>query len=193
MRMPFFRLAVAAVFVSLAGSGMSGRAADEYTVDAVHSSVTFKVPHLGISFIHGRFNAVSGNFTIDPDNADKSSFAMTIKTDSVDTNNKGRDAHLCKADFFNATQFPSITFKSTSVKAVKDGYEVKGDLTLHGETKPISFTLKGGKKAQFPPGAQRTGFSTDLTIKRSDFKMDKMLQMIGDEVPVSISFEGVKK
>ena len=68
-----------------------------------------------------------------------------------------------------------------------------GDFSLHGVTKPITFALVGGKRAEFPPGMQRTGFSTELTFKRSDFGMDKMLEAIGDEIKASISFEGVKK
>jgi polyisoprenoid-binding protein YceI len=166
--------------------------ADEYALDDSHTSVSFKIQHLGLSWVHGRFDDVSGTFGIDKD-ASKSSFSLTIKTKSIDTNNKKRDDHLSSGDFFNIAQYPTITFKSTAVKAVDGGYEVKGDLTMHGETKSVSFTLKGGKEAEFPKGVHRTGFSTDLTLKRSEFGMDKLANAIGDEVQISISFEGVKK
>jgi polyisoprenoid-binding protein YceI len=155
--------------------------------------VTFKVQHIGISWVHGRFNEFSGSFVIDRDDPGKCSFTLTIKAESIDTANSMRDNHLRGPDFFNVKQFPAIEFKSTSVKGIDGGYEVTGDLTLHGETRPITFSLKGGKTAEFPKGVQRIGFTTDLTLKRSDFKMDRLLNAVGDEVPISISFEGIKK
>jgi polyisoprenoid-binding protein YceI len=186
MRRAFLAATVFA-FTLVAGTAR----ADDYTVDAVHSSVGFKIQHLGLSWIQGRFNDVSGSFVLDKDPA-KSSFTLNIKAESIDTNNKNRDDHLKGGDFFNVKQYASISFKSTSVKAVDGGYEVKGDLTMHGETKPISFTLKGGKEVDFM-GKKHTGFSTELTLKRSDFGMEKFKEMLSDEVPVAVSFEGVKK
>jgi polyisoprenoid-binding protein YceI len=168
------------------------RAAD-YTIDTAHSGVNFKISHAGLAWIFGRFNEFSGNFTIDPDEASKCSFSMTIQARSVDTNNKKRDDHLRSGDFFNIKQYPTLSFKSTSVKAVKGGYQVTGDFTLHGVAKSITFKLVGGRTAEFPKGVQRTGFSTELSIKRSDFGMKKGLEFVGDEVYLSISFEGTKK
>jgi polyisoprenoid-binding protein YceI len=191
MRKWFSFAALAVVLLSFA-SASPARAADDYALDAMHTGVNFKISHLGLSWTYGRFNDVSGSFSID-DSADKCSFNLTIKTDSVDSGNKKRDEHLKAPDFFNAKQYPTITFKSTSVKAAKGGYEVTGDLTLHGKSKSVTFTLVGGRKAEFPKGVQRTGYSTELVIKRSDFGMDKMKEAIGDEVYVSISFEGTKK
>lgn len=169
----------------------SSATADDYAIDPVHSSVTFKCEHMGISWVHGRFNAFSGSVSYDKANPAKSSFEMTIKADSVDSGNKQRDAHLMNADFFDAKQFANITFKSTSVKPVKDGLEVEGDFTMHGTTKKIKFVLKGGKEADMR-GKKIIGFWTDLTLKRSDYAMKEM-QGLGDEVPVSISFEAGKK
>ena len=111
----------------------------------------------------------------------------------MDTNNAGRDNHLRSPDFFNAKQYSSVNFKSTAVKPVEGGYEVTGDLTLHGKTKPVTFTLKGGGKAEFPKGTSRTGFSTDFVIKRTDFGVGKPMPALGDDVHVSIDFEGVTK
>lgn len=169
----------------------SSRAADNFKLDPVHSSVSFKIEHAGVSFVHGRFNEMTGSFTLDPDPS-KCSFSLNCKVESVDTNNKARDKHLQGGDFFNSAQFPVISFKSTSVKAVSGGYEVTGDLTMHGKSKPLTFTLKGGKKTQFPPGTERTGFSTDLSLKRSEYGMDKMMQALGDEVFISVGMEGTK-
>ena len=180
-----------AALLSIAMLSVSGRA-DDYTVDPAHVGVNFKISHLGLSWTFGRFNDISGTFSIDPDPA-KSSFALNIKTESVDTGNAKRDEHLRSPDFFNAKQFPAITFKSTAVKPTDAGFQVTGDFTLHGVTKPITFLLLGGRKAEFPPGTQRTGYTTELSIKRSDYGFDKFKDAVGDEVQISISFEGVKK
>jgi polyisoprenoid-binding protein YceI len=191
MRQHFLATGLAVVLLSAAA--IPARAADDYAMDGMHSGVTFKIQHLGLSWIYGRFDDFAGGFTIDADDAGKCLFGISIKAETIDTNNQKRDDHLRSPDFFNVKQFPTISFKSTAVKAIKDGYEVTGDLTLHGVTKPVTFKLNGGKKAEFPKNVQRTGFSTELTIKRSDFGMDKMLEAIGDEVYISISIEGVKK
>jgi len=184
---------LAAVLVAGLGAAPAP-AADDYNIDAMHSGVNFKISHLGLSWVPGRFNDYSGSFTIDPDPS-QCSFNLTIKPESIDTNNAKRDEHLRSPDFFNAKQFPVITFKSTSVAkaAVEGSYLVAGDLTLHGVTKPVNFTLVGGRKAEFPKGVQRTGFSTELTIKRADYGMDKGIEAVGNEVYIAISFEGVKK
>jgi polyisoprenoid-binding protein YceI len=193
MRERFLCCVVAAVVAAGVGAGASAQAADNYAVDPVHSGITFKISHLGLSWIPGRFDGFSGNFTIDPEDASKCAFAMTIKPESVNTNNSKRDDHLRSPDFFNVKQFPAVTFKSTSIKPIKNGYEVTGELTLHGVTKPVKFELVGGGKAQFPPGVQRMGFSTDFAIKRADFGIDKFEKMLGENVYVSVSFEGTKK
>lgn len=189
MRLRCPKSIIACFVLALSASGV--RAADEFAIDAAHSSVYFKVSHGGFSDLHGRFNSFSGKFAIDADPS-KSSFELTIKADSVDTGNQGRDGHLRNPDFFNTQQYPAITFKSTSVKAGKDGLDVTGDLTMHGKTKPVSFTLKGGKTAP-DRDSVRTGYSTVFSLKRSDFDMSKMLDAIGDEVHVSIGIEGTKK
>jgi polyisoprenoid-binding protein YceI len=105
----------------------------------------------------------------------------------------GRDTHLRGPDFFNVKQYPVISFASTSVKPSEEGYEVTGDLTLHGATKPVTFSLKGGKSAEFPAGVKRTGYSTELVLKRSEFGVGKPMPVLGDDIFVSISFEGTKK
>jgi polyisoprenoid-binding protein YceI len=186
------RLFVGAVALTLATIPCLS-AADDYKVDGVHSSISFQVQHFGISYVHGRFNEMAGEFSIDKADPSKSSCTLTIKTESVDTNNKGRDTHLKSGDFFNVKQFPTITFKSKSFKAVEGGYEVTGDLTLHGETKPITFKLSGGKEIDSPKMGKRIGFWADLKINRSEFGMNKMLEGIGDPVYISVGVEGTKK
>jgi polyisoprenoid-binding protein YceI len=176
----------------LLGSSSVVKAGDSYSLDPAHTSVTFKVEHAGLSWTHGRFNDVSGDFRVDPDNPSASGFALAIKTVSLDTGNTKRDEHLSSPDFFNTKQFPLISFKSTAVKRVEKGLEVTGDFTLHGETKTLTLLLTGGKTGEFPPGVHRRGYTTQLKIKRSDYGMDKMIPAAGDEVVIEISFEGVK-
>ena len=155
--------------------------------------MTFKARHLDISWIHGRFNDVDGKFSIDREHPSKSTFHLVIKTDSVDTANKARDEHLRQPDYFDTKQFPTIEFKSTSTKAVEGGYEVTGDFTMHGVTKKITFVLKGGKEHQFKD-VKRVAFSTELTLKRSDFGFDKnAIGPIGDEAIILIDCEGMRK
>ena len=187
----FFMTAAAGLFIL--APQKSTFAADNYGVDGVHSSISFKIQHMGISQVHGRFNKFDGTFAIDKADPAKSSFTLTIKADSVDTGNEGRDKHLRSPDFFDTKQHADITFKSTSVKAARDGYEVEGDLTMHGKTKKTKLVLQGGKEIDFQ-GMKKTGFISDVTIKRSDFGMvDKMPGALGDEVYVSIGLEGAKK
>jgi polyisoprenoid-binding protein YceI len=175
------------------GLGITAHA-DDYTIDAVHSGVSFQISHLDLSYVQGRFNDFSGSFSIDTADPTRSSFSLVIKTESVDTNNTGRDGHLKSPDFFNVKQFPTISFKSTSVKPIDGGYEVTGDLTMHGATNPVTFSLKGGKSAEFPKGVSRTGFTTSqIVVKRSDFGVGKPMPILGDEVYIAIGFEGMKK
>jgi polyisoprenoid-binding protein YceI len=189
-----FRTVLASLFLSLVVV-LPARAADEYTIDSMHTGISFKISHLGLSWVFGTFKNVAGHFTIDPDNPARSAFAMTIKADSIDTANAKRDEHLRSPDFFNTKQFPTLSFESTSVKPIDGGYDVTGNLNLHGETKPISFQVKGGQKAEFPPGVQRTGYTAEFVVKRSDFGVGaaKFANALGDEVYITVSFEGTRK
>src|SRR4029077_1812864 len=113
------RLAIVLIACVAFAANSSSAVANDYAIDPIHSSVTFKAEHMGISWVHGRFNSFSGSVSYDKADPAKSSFEMTIKADSVDSGNKQRDLHLMNADFFDAKQFANITFKSTSVKAAK--------------------------------------------------------------------------
>lgn len=179
--------------VGMAVIGNSARAADEYAYDLVHSSVSFKARHLDISWIHGRFNEVDGKFSLDRQDPSKSTFQLTIKADSIDTANKARDEHLRQPDYFDTKQFPTIEFKSTKTKAIEGGFEVTGDFTMHGTTRPITLVLKGGKEIE-SRGVKRVGFSTEFTLKRSDYGFDKnAIGPIGDEARIIIDCEGMRK
>jgi len=181
------------VFSAVLAGAAIARGADEYAIDPMHSGVAFKISHLGLSWIHGRFDEFSGHFAIDPQDPASCSFELTISAQSIDTNNRKRDDHLRSPDFFNVKQFPALTFKSTAVQPVKDGYDVTGDLTLHGVTRPVTLKLVGGRSAEFPKGVHRTGFSAEFVIKRSDFGISKFAEAVGDNVYAEVSFEGTKK
>jgi polyisoprenoid-binding protein YceI len=185
-------IALAIVATCCAGNKATW-AADEYDYDLVHSSVSFKARHLDISWIHGRFNQVSGKFSLDREDPSKSTFALTIQADSVDTANKARDEHLRQPDYFDTKQFPTIEFKSTQVKAIDGGYQVTGDFTMHGTTRQITFDMMGGKEQDFR-GTKRVGFSTELSVKRSDYNFDpSAIGPIGDKALIMIDCEGVRK
>lgn len=191
----FFMVGISALVIGTVfwSCGRSASAADEYAYDLVHSSVSFKARHLDISWIHGRFNEVEGKFSLDREEPSKSTFKLTINADSVDTANKARDEHLRQPDYFDTKQFPTIEFKSTSTKAIEGGYEVMGDFTMHGTTKNILIVLKGGTEHDFKK-VKRVAFSTELSLKRSDFGFDEnAIGPIGDEALIMIDCEGVRK
>jgi len=190
----FFLVGISTLVIGIVfwSCGRSASAADEYAYDLVHSSVSFKARHLDISWIHGRFNEVEGKFSLDREQPSKSTFELTINADSVDTANEARDEHLRQPDYFDTKQFPTIEFKSTSTKAIEGGYEVTGDFTMHGTTKNIMIVLKGGKEHDFKK-VKRVAFSTELSLKRSDFGFDKnAIGPIGDEALITIDCEGVR-
>src|SRR5262249_49789347 len=138
MAMIMKRLAFAAAFLSFAGLvAPAVDAADTFKVDTVHSSIVFKVKHMNTSYAWGRFNDFTGTFSLDDQDPGASTLDFVVKATSIDTGNAMRDRHLKSPDFFNAAQYQTITFKSTSVTKGGEDYEVKGNLTLHGVTKPI--------------------------------------------------------
>lgn len=192
LRRSFAFLAVASAM--LLGSVV--HAADTYKVDPVHSAVIFRIGHFNIGQVYGRFNLTenAGTFTIDTANPENNSFEIVIDADKIDTGNAKRDDHLRGADFFNVKQFPQITFKSTSVKSAGENvYDVTGDLTLHGVTKPITIQVTKLGEGKDPMGGYRAGLAAEFTVKRSDYGMTGMLEGIGDEVTLMIAFEGVKE
>jgi polyisoprenoid-binding protein YceI len=183
------------ILVTLLSSlGVAAQAADTYQIDPVHSSVLFKVRHLNITDLYGRFDDISGTVTLDPANAADDSLDLQIKTDSIDTHNDKRNQDLKSPDFLNAKQFPTITFKSTKVeKAGDDTYNVTGNLTFRGVTKPVSLQFKKTGEGKGMKDEYRAGGETQFTIKRSDFGMNFMQGVAGDDVTLIISLEGIKK
>ena len=187
--------------VVLAAVPLAATAAPEtYTVDPLHSSVLFAIDHLGLSTVHGRFDKFAGKFAIDRA-AKKGEVELTIDTASVDTNDndkgsrqRSRDEHLRSADFFNAAEFPKMTYKSTNVVFTGDNpTTVEGNLTLLGVTKPVSLKLERFKcNAATATAKERCGGDGTGKVKRSDFGMSRGIPQIGDELQLTISFEANK-
>jgi polyisoprenoid-binding protein YceI len=179
---PLFALGVA-----LTGQA---RAADTYEIDPVHSAVLFSVQHQGAGWVWGRFTDFSGALTLDAAAPDRSTVELTVKAGSVLTDNEKRDQHLRSPDFFNARQFPVLTFKSRAVKVLgPERAEVSGDLTLKGVTRKVTAQVTR-------TGAQGdlVGLEATLSIKRSEFGMGWGVgQGLGDEVRLVIAVEAKKK
>jgi polyisoprenoid-binding protein YceI len=178
--------------IALGSLGMAVHAADTFKIDPVDSSVVFSVTHFGTNF-YGRFNDVKGTVVFDNADPSKSSVELTIPVESVDTHNEKRDQDLKGPDFFNAKQFPVTTFKSKKVEASGDSYNVTGDLTLHGVTKPLTLEIKKGGEVKGMKGEIHGGGETKLTIKRSDHGMNFMQGPVGDEINIVVSLVGVKQ
>jgi polyisoprenoid-binding protein YceI len=169
-------------------------ATETYEVDPVHSAVVFRIKHLGIAYVYGRFNDLSGTLKIDSETSGSSVVEIYAKTKNVDTFHSERDNHLRSSDFFNAKKFPVISFKSKSfTKVSRDMYELTGDLSLHGVTRPLTVKVQRTGSGKDPWGGFRIGFETTFTIRRSDFGMQYMMEGVGDEVRIILSIEGIRK
>lgn len=165
-----------------------------YEVDPAHSTIIFRITHLGVAPFYGRFNGPYGAFRFNPDDESACSLEVAVKAKDVDTNNPNRDGHLKSADFLNAKQFPEITFKSTAFTSTGDRtYRVTGDLTLHGVTKQITVDLEHVGTKELPRFGHRCGLSASFTISRSDFGIDYMPEGLSDEIALMIGLEGKKK
>ena len=166
---------------------------DRYLIDNAHTSIVFAISHFGLSYTYGRFNKIDGEFALNGAELTESGFSFTIKADSIDTNNEERDKHLRSPDFFDTQQFPDIKFVTKSFTKEDGVYQVVGEMTMLGKTRPLTMSLRLVGVGKGPSGKQRAGYFTKFTIKRSDFGMDKMAGQIGDNIAVTFSFEGIKQ
>ncbi len=185
-----------------AEAGRAERSGASYKVDASHSTVMFRLKHGGATNFYGRFNKIDvekSTFSFDPENPSAGSFEFVIDNASVDTGNAGRDRHLRTADFFNVAQFPTTTFKSTSIEANEgDKFVLKGDLTLHGVTKPVEAELLWLGEGDFQ--GPLVAFEASFEFKRSEFGMTKYVASdggdggaLGNNVGILISVEARPK
>lgn len=163
-------------------------------IDAVHSTVLFKIKHMNVGYNFGRFNEISGKVAFDADQPTRSSLEITIKTASVDTANQKRDQHLRGPDFFDAKQFPVMTFKSKSVKKTGDKtYSMTGEMMAKGVKKTITVPVEHTGSGKSRAGKTMAGALSTFKIKRSDFGIDYMLGGLSDEVELIVAIEAVQK
>jgi polyisoprenoid-binding protein YceI len=164
-----------------------------YKIDPIHSGAFFEIGHLtGISRFIGRFNDISGDLVLDT--PEKSTVKVEIKVESVDTKHEGIDKHLKSPDFFNAVQFPTMSFTSSSVKLNPTGEGTRaGNLTLRGVTKPVTWKLKHVGTGKGMKGEQRVGYMATTTIKRTDFGIAYGPGAATDDVDLRINLEAIKQ
>ncbi len=168
-----------------------------FVIDNSHTSVIFGVSHFGYSYTYGRFNKVKGGFNLDKGNPAASQFQIVIDATSIDSNDQKRDEHLKGPDFFNVKQFPVINFQSTgiNIESSEKGqmYNIAGKLTMHGVTRDVVLPVEKLGEGKGPYGKYRSGFLCQTKLKRSDFGMTNMVPSIGDEIAVTVSFEGIRQ
>lgn len=193
-RHAILRTVAATAGLALSAAAFANAPAGNYKIDAAHSVAYFEVGHAGgISRFMGRFNDIAGDLVVDT--PEKSRIKVDIKTDSVDTKHEGLDKHLRSPDFFNAVQFPVMSFTSTGVTLNGTGEgTVNGNLNLHGVTRPVSFKLKYIGSGPGMKGETRAGYVATSTIKRSDFGMSYGVPKAAtDEVELRINIEAIKQ
>lgn len=185
------------VGVSLMASAHLGSAAD-YVVDTegAHAFIQFRVKHLGYSWLYGRFNEFTGEFSFDEKDPSKNRVSLEVDTSSLDSNHARRDKHLRSEDFLDTDKFPKASFISTAYKPTGEGTaELTGDLTLHGVTKPIVVAVEHVGGGKDPWGGYRDGFQGSVTIKPAQWGI-AMVDKLGpasEEVELFLSLEGVRQ
>ena len=141
-----------------------------WAIDSTHTTVEFAVRHLGLASVKGTFHRVSGEVDVDEQDLTRSTGRAEIEVVSIDTRDEKRDAHLRSADFFDAEKFPTITFVARTVRERSGGsYEVEGDLTIRGVTRPVTLRAELSESITDPWGMRRAAISVDGEIDRTDF------------------------
>lgn len=174
-----------------------GYIAGTWAIDPVHSEIGFSVRHLMVSKVRGRFTGFEGTF-VTADDPFESSVEASIDVSTIDTANEDRNAHLRSADFFDVEQHPTLTYRSTGVRADGDGFVVDGELTLHGVTKSVPLKLEvNGFQPSTPFGDTRAGFTATAEIDRNDFGISFNMVLegggigLGNKVQISLEIEAV--
>ncbi len=171
-----------------------------WNIDPVHTTVEFKIRHMMIANVKGHFKLASGVITVDETDITKSQVEASIDATSIDTREPDRDTHLRSAEFFDVEKFPMLTFTSTRVTRVGQAdLEVEGDLTIHGVTRKVTFSVEGPTQpGKDPWGNLRIGLSASTKINRKDFGLtwNAALEtggiLVGDEVTITLDVEAVK-
>ena len=170
----------------------------KWVLDPTHSEIYFKVKHLMITNVKGTFGSFSAS--IDGDNFETAPIDLNIEVNSIDTNNADRDTHLKSGDFFDAEQFPSISFKGSEMKKVDDEeYTLQGDLSIKGVTKPVSLKVNYGGTNKDPWGNEKIGFEVKGKFNRSDFGLNWNAALetggvlVSDEVKLEAEVQFIKQ
>jgi len=171
-----------------------------WNIDPAHSAAEFKVKHMMISNVKGKFSGITGVLSLGEADSTQSSIEASIPLATLSTGDAQRDGHLKSADFFHAEEHPAMTFRSTKVELTGPGeHEVTGDLTLHGVTKPVIFAVEGpSEPGKDPWGNTRIGLSATAKINRKDFGLswNAALEtggvMVGEDVTITLDVEFIK-
>ncbi len=172
----------------------------KWSIDPTHSEIGFKVKHMMFTNVSGSFQKFDASIETEDDNFENAKIEFTGDVDSITTGNTDRDTHLLSPDFFDAEKFPKLTFSATSFKKQNEGeYELKGDLTLHGVTKPVKLDVEFGGLAKDPWGNLKAGMSISGKINRKDWNLNwnSALEaggvLVGEEVKLNIELQFVKQ
>lgn len=166
-----------------------------WTIDPAHSVVEFAVKHMVFATAKGRFSEFSGTITLDRENVANSSVNVEIGAASIDTRDAKRDEHLKSADFFDAENFPTLTFTSTKVESKGDDLHVEGDLTIRGVTRPVVLEAEFNGQGVNPWGQQVISYSASTKINRKDFGLNWNAALesggvlVSDDVKINIEIE----
>jgi polyisoprenoid-binding protein YceI len=181
-------------------SAPSAAGTTTWAIDNSHTLVEFSVRHLMISTVKGRFGEVSGKVIANEADPAQSQIDVTINVASIDTREAQRDAHLRSADFFDAENFPTLTFRGTRIaKGAGDDLTVTGDLTIRGTTREVTLDVTAEGRVKDPWGGERLGYSAKGKIKRSDYGLTWNLALetggvvVGDDIKIAIEVELVKQ
>lgn len=186
---------VAAALISAAPFA-SAFAADTFVLDPAHTQAIFTIDHLGFSTITGAVRDVKGTLVLDPAKLEDSTVRVTMAADSVDTGFAARDKALQGPNFFDVARFSTMTFISTRItKTGATTMKIEGDFTLLGVTRPLVLKATLNRLAQDTIGTNvyKAGFTATTTIRRSAFGMKAYIPYVGDDVNVTINFEGIKQ
>lgn len=182
--------------MSTTATEIPGYLAGTWTIDPVHSDVSFSVRHMMISKVRGRFGTFEGEITTSPDPL-ASSVTARIDVSSLDTGNEQRDGHIRSGDFLGVETYPTMTYVSRTVRQEGSRYQVEGDLTLHGITRPVPLRLEVNGFGPDGYGGTRAGFSASAQISRRDFGIDLSMPMdgggvvVGDAIDITLEIEAV--
>ncbi len=199
MKSPMFAgvMAVAAMSTALLASfGTSSAGAAEYVIDrkGAHAFINFRIKHLGYSWLSGRFDHFTGNFSFDEAAPEKSKVRVEIDVASLNSNHAERDKHLRNKDFLNVEKYPTAIFESTSIAPLADGKaKVTGKLTLKGITKEIAFEAEHVGGGKDPWGGYRDGFTGKVSLPLKDFGIDYNLGPASREVELTLDIEGIRQ